>query len=41
MNVRTNVKPVKIKQRRFAPKRNKIISDEVDRLPANGMIKEV
>ena len=41
MNVRTNVKPVKQKQRRFAPKRNKIISDEVDRLLANGMIKEV
>ena len=41
LNVRTNAQPVKQKQRRFALERNKIINDEVDRLLANGMIKEV
>ena len=40
LNVRTNAKPIKQKQRRFAPKRNKIIN-EVDRLLSNGMIREV
>ena len=41
LNVRTNAKPIKQKQRRFAPERNKIINEEVDRLLANGMIREV
>ena len=41
LNVRTNAKPIKQKQRRFAPERNKIINEEIDRLLANGMIREV
>ena len=32
VNVKTNVKPVKQKQRRFAPEQNKIINKEVERL---------
>ena len=41
LNMKASAKPVKQKQRRFAPKRNKIINEEVDRLLANGMIREV
>ena len=41
LRVRTNAKPVKHKQRWFAPERNKIINDEVDRLLTSGMIRKV
>ena len=41
LNMRTNAKPIKQKQRRFALDMNKIINDEVDRLLTNGMIREV
>ncbi|XP_059670940.1 uncharacterized protein LOC132316484 [Cornus florida] len=41
LNVNPNVRPVKQKQRRFAPERNRIIAEEVDRLLDAGFIREV
>ena len=41
LGVRTNAKPVKHKRRRFTLERNKVINDDVDRLLANGMVREV
>ncbi|XP_059630114.1 uncharacterized protein LOC132273100 [Cornus florida] len=41
LNVDPNVKPVKQKQRRFAPERNQIITEKVDRLLEAGFIREV
>ncbi|XP_059636130.1 uncharacterized protein LOC132278353 [Cornus florida] len=41
LNVNPNARPVKQKQRRFAPKRNRIIVEEVDRLLDAGFIREM
>ncbi|XP_059635621.1 uncharacterized protein LOC132277792 [Cornus florida] len=41
LHVYPNVKPVRQKQRRFAPERNQIIADEVDRFLEAGFIREV
>ncbi|XP_059627706.1 uncharacterized protein LOC132270544 [Cornus florida] len=41
LNVNPNARPVKQKQRRFAPERNRIIAEEVDRLLNAGFIREV
>lgn len=40
LNIDPTFPPVKQKQRRFAPERNKAISDEVDRLLEIGFIEE-
>ncbi|XP_059658486.1 uncharacterized protein LOC132304783 [Cornus florida] len=41
LNVDPNVKPVKQKQKRFAPERNQIIVEEIDHLLDAGFIREV
>ncbi|XP_059664192.1 uncharacterized protein LOC132309961 [Cornus florida] len=41
LNVNPNAKPVKQKQRRFAPERNRIIAEEVDKLLDAGFVREV
>ncbi|XP_059650794.1 uncharacterized protein LOC132296626 [Cornus florida] len=41
LNVYPNVRPIRLRQRRFAPERNQIIADKVDRLLEAGFIKEV
>ncbi|XP_059629943.1 uncharacterized protein LOC132272883 [Cornus florida] len=41
LNVNPNAKPVKQKQRRFTPERNRIISEEVDKLLDAGFVREV
>lgn len=41
LNVKDRFKPVKQKIRRFAPKRNSAINEEVEKLLANGSIREV
>ena len=41
LNVDQSFRPVKQKRRKFAPKRNKVINEEVERLLKNGMIREV
>ncbi|XP_059669218.1 uncharacterized protein LOC132314358 [Cornus florida] len=41
LNVNPNAKPVKQKQRRFAPERNRIIAEDVDRLLDAGFVREV
>ncbi|KAJ9552504.1 hypothetical protein OSB04_016549 [Centaurea solstitialis] len=41
LNVDPSFKPIKQKHRKFAPKRNKVINDEVDNLLKTGKIREV
>ncbi|XP_059658526.1 uncharacterized protein LOC132304834 [Cornus florida] len=41
LNINPNARPVKQKQRRFAPERTRIIAEEVDRLLDGGFIREV
>ena len=41
LGVWSNAKLIKKEQRRSAPERNKIINDDMDRLLANEMIREV
>ncbi|KAJ9557127.1 hypothetical protein OSB04_011741 [Centaurea solstitialis] len=41
LNVYPSFKPIKQKQRKFAPERNKVINDEVDNLLKTGKIREV
>ncbi|XP_024200004.1 protein NYNRIN-like [Rosa chinensis] len=41
LNIDPRFKPYRQRQRRFAPERNKIISDEIDRLLEVGFIREV
>ncbi|XP_059669418.1 uncharacterized protein LOC132314591 [Cornus florida] len=41
LNVNPNARPVKQKQRRFAPERNRIIAEKVDKLLDAGFIKEM
>ncbi|XP_059635418.1 uncharacterized protein LOC132277596 [Cornus florida] len=41
LNVNPNAKPIKQKQRRFTPERNRIIAEEVDKLLDAGFVREV
>ena len=41
LNVDPSFKPVRQKRRKFAPERNKIINDEVDKLLNIGSVREV
>ena len=41
LNVDSSFKPVRQKRRKFAPERNKIINDEVDKLLNIGSVREV
>ncbi|KAI3715634.1 hypothetical protein L6452_22620 [Arctium lappa] len=41
LNIDPSFKPVKQKQRKFAPERNKVINEEVDNLLKTGKIREV
>lgn len=41
LNVDPIFKPVKQKIRKFAPKKNQIVNEEMDRIESNGLIREV
>ena len=41
LNVDPSFKPIRQKRRKFAPERNKIINDEVDKLLKIGSVREV
>ena len=41
LNIDSTFKPIKQKRRKFAPERNKVINDEVEKLLKAGKIREV